>query len=132
MEPDRLESGFPGLEVALLKSNFAPSIVPYGADQTIYLVVDNLGSLGSVFRETEIERADSETVIADLLSGQFSDPVRVVAFNTLEHWSEDFSNEIASEIQTRCDIAGDCVPDHLEDFVQRHKPHDRQLKLRLA
>ncbi|HEV7636168.1 MAG TPA: hypothetical protein VGO54_12110 [Bradyrhizobium sp.] len=116
----------------MLKSNFAPSIVPYGADQTIYLVVDNLGSLGSVFRETEIERADSETVIADLLSGQFSDPVRVVAFNTLEHWSEDFSNEIASEIQTRCDIAGDCVPDHLEDFVQRHKPHDRQLKLRLA
>ena len=116
----------------MLKSNFAPSIVPYGADETIYLVVDNLGPLGSVFRETEIERADSETVIADLLSGQFSDPVRVVAFNTLEHWSEDFSNEIAGEIQTRCDIAGDRVPDHLQDFVQRHQPPARQLKLRLA
>ena len=36
-------------------------------------------------RETEVERTDLETVIADLMSGQFTDPIRVVAFNTLEH-----------------------------------------------
>lgn len=116
----------------MLKAGFAPSIVPYGADQTIYLVMDNSCSSGSVSRETEIERPDPEAVISDLLSGQFNDPVRVVAFNTLEHWSEDLSEEIASEIQTRCDIAGDGVPDHLQDFVQRHRRPDRQLTLRLA
>jgi hypothetical protein len=116
----------------MLKAGFVQSIVPYGADQTIYLVMDNSGPSGSVNRETEIERADPETVIADLLSGQFSDPVRVVAFNTLEHWSEDLSEEIAAEIQARCDIAGDGVPDHLQDFVRRHRRHDRQLTLRLA
>jgi hypothetical protein len=27
--------------------------------------------------------------------------VRVVAFNTLEHWSKDVSRDIAREIQTR-------------------------------
>jgi hypothetical protein len=79
-----------------------PMIVPYGADQTAYLVIDRFGGLGSVYRETEVERADLETIITDLMSGQFNNPIRIVAFNTLEHWSEDVSKDIAREIQTRC------------------------------
>jgi hypothetical protein len=74
--------------------------VPYGADQTVYRVVDRFAGLGSVCRETEIERMDIETIIADFLTGQFNDPIRVIAFNTLEHWSDDVSDEIATEIQT--------------------------------
>jgi len=38
--------------------------VPCGADQTAYLVVDRFSS-DSVYRETEIERADLETIISD-------------------------------------------------------------------
>ena len=53
------------------KPSWSPSIVPYGADQTVYLLVDSFGPLDSVYRETEIERAALETVITDLLSGQF-------------------------------------------------------------
>ena len=94
--------------------------VPYGADQTVYLVVDRLGRQRDVYRETEVERMDPETIIADLLSGQFNDPVRVIAFNTLEHWSQDISRDIAAEIQTRCDIEGKAVPGHVEDFVHSH------------
>src|SRR5277367_3775690 len=30
-----------------------PSIVPYGADQTVYVVVDSFGANGTVYRETE-------------------------------------------------------------------------------
>ena len=70
------------------RTGWTPSIVPmvpYGADQTVYLVVDSFGRLGTAYRETDIERTDLETVITDLMSGQFNDPVRVVAFNTLEH-----------------------------------------------
>lgn len=94
--------------------------VPYGADQTLYLVVDRLDRLGGVFRETEMERTNLETIIADLIAGHFSNPVRVVAFNTLEHWSEDISADIAAEIQIRCDIEGAAVPEHVEDFVRSH------------
>jgi hypothetical protein len=65
---------------------------------------------GSVYRETAAERADLETIITDLMSGQFNDPIRVVAFNTLEHWSDDVSEEVATEIQTRCDIERAAVP----------------------
>ena len=94
--------------------------VPYGADQTVYLVVDQLTRQGAVYCEIEIERADIETIVVDLLAGQFSDPVRVTAFNTLEHWSQDISRDIALEIQTRCDIQGAAVPEHVEDFVHDH------------
>jgi hypothetical protein len=41
-------------------------------------VIDRFGGLGTVYHETEVERADLETIIADLMSGQFNDPVRVV------------------------------------------------------
>jgi hypothetical protein len=108
------------------------AIVPYGADQTVYLVVDRFGKLGSVYRETEVERTDLETIITDLISGQFNDPVRVVAFNTLEHWSEDVSKQVADEIQTRCDIEGVAVPEHVSDFVASHTSPTRQLSLRLV
>jgi hypothetical protein len=63
---------------------------------------------------------DLETIIADFMSGQFNDPIRVVAFNTLERWSEDVSEYIAFKIQTRCDIQGNRVPEHIRDFVEEH------------
>jgi hypothetical protein len=94
--------------------------VPYGADQTVYLIVDRLSRQGAVYCEIEIERADIETIVVDLLAGQFSDPVRVTAFNTLEHWAQDISRDVALEIQTRCDIQGTAVPEHVEDFVHDH------------
>ena len=93
-----------------------PQSVPYGADQTVYLVVEGSGPHG-IARKTE--RTDIETVIADLLSGQFSDPIEVVAFNTLEHWRDDLSKDIAKEIRCRCDIEGHDVPVYLDEFVGR-------------
>jgi hypothetical protein len=93
------------------RTGWTPSIVRYGADQTVYLVVDHFGGLGTAYRETDVERTDLETVITDLISGQFNDPVRVVAFNTLEHWAQDVSKDIALEIQSRCDIDGHDVPE---------------------
>ena len=107
-------------------TGWSPGTVPYGADQTVYLVVDSF-SVGTVYREAEIEKADLETIIGDLLSGQYNSPVRIVAFNTLEHWSEDVSSDIAAEIQMRCDIDGVPVPEHLTDFMQRYARPVRQL-----
>ena len=112
------------------RTGWTPTIVPYGADQTVYLVVDSFGARGTVYREIEVEQTDLETTIVDLMSGQFNDPVRVVAFNTLEHWSKDVSADVAAEIQTRCDIDGEAIPEHLKDFVDRHDRSTRQLTFR--
>ena len=107
--------------------SWMPGLVPYGADQTIYIVVDSVGAIGGVCRETEIERADPEEVIRDLISGKFNDPLRVVAFNTLEHWAKDVSEDIAAEIQARFDIEGNELPEHISDFVESHRTAVRQL-----
>jgi hypothetical protein len=82
--------------------------------------VDRCASPGSGGQETQLEREDLETVVSELIAGQFRDPVRVVAFNTLEHWSHDLSADVAKEIQTRCDIDGVPVPEHVRDFLERH------------
>jgi hypothetical protein len=91
-----------------------------------------VGRLGRAFRETDIEQADLDTVISDLMSGQYNDPVRVVAFNTTERWSEDVSQDVAREIMRRLGLAGDVLPSSLQSFVDRHLGSDRQLTLRLA
>jgi hypothetical protein len=114
------------------RTGWTPSIVPNGEDQTVYLVVDRFGALGVAYRETDVVRTDLETTITDLMSGQFSDPVRVVAFNTAARWAQDVSKDIALEIQSRSDIDGHDVPETLRDFVERHAGPDRQLTLRLA
>jgi hypothetical protein len=114
------------------RAGWTPSIVPNGDDRNVYLVVDRFGGLGTVYRETDVERSDLETTITDLMSGQFNDPVRVVAFNTLEHWAQDVSKDIAREIQSRCDIDGRDVPEAVRDFVDSYVGPDRQLALRLA
>jgi hypothetical protein len=65
-------------------------------------------------------------------SGQYSDPVSVVAFNTAEGWSADASEDIALEILRRADLAGYELPSSIQAFVDSHLGPDRQLTLWLA
>ena len=98
----------------------SPSIVPGGDTTTVYLVVDDLGRLGSVWREVDVEATDYETVFRDLLSGQYSNPVRIVSFNTTEGWSRDVSSEVAEDLQQRCDLENKVLPESLKAFVESH------------
>ena len=98
----------------------SPSIVPQSDDHDVYLVLDDFGRLGRAWRETDAEQTDRETIITDLVDGQYSKPVRVVAFNTAEGWSRDVSEDIADEIARRCSMNGFDVPPFLEVFVDRH------------
>ena len=111
--------------------SFSPSIVPESADQDVYLVLDQFGErLGRAWRETDEEDTGHATLIRHLLEWQYSNPVRVVAFNTAEGWSRDVSEDVAHEIRHRCDLQGTDVPAHLEGFMDRHENRDRaQLRL---
>jgi hypothetical protein len=115
-----------------MRRSWTPSIVPNGSDQNVYLVVDDLGRNGRVYPETDVETADLESVILDLLDGQYRNPVRVIAFNTAEGWSQEASADIAQELRRRCDLQLRDVPSSIQDFVERHDGLDRQLTLRLA
>ena len=104
------------------RSDRSPSIVPPGNDQDVYLVLDDFGGrIGSAWRETDAEAARLETVIADLLDGQYSSPVRVIAFNTAEGWSRDVSGNVAHELRRRCAEQARELPAYLQDFVERQE-----------
>ena len=104
--------------------NWTPSIVP-STDQTVYLVMDDFGRQGHAWCETGADATDLETVITYLLEGQYSNPVRVVGFNTAQGFARDVSADVADELRGRCGLEGARVPVYLETFVNRH---DRALR----
>jgi len=70
----------------------SPSIIP-GFDVDVYLVLDDFGKLGRAYRETDEEASDRETIIHNLVSGEYNNPVRIVAFNTSEGWARDVTED---------------------------------------
>src|ERR1700733_1781916 len=99
----------------------SPSIVPNPDDREVYLVLDDFGgSLGRSWRETDDEQTDRKTLIYDLMTGQYKNPVRVVVFNTFERCSRDVSEDIADELEQRFGYEGFEVPEGLRDFIDIH------------
>jgi hypothetical protein len=120
-------------ELRMIRASWTPSIVPADDHERVYLVADDFGKLRRAWREADYEATDLETVIQDLLTGQYRNPFRVVAFNTAERWSDDVSEDVARELRRRCDVALRDLPASLSDFVERHKGSVwRQLTLRLV
>jgi hypothetical protein len=114
------------------RSSWTPSIVlPNGDDQNVYLVVDDLDRLGRVWREADADATDLETVLHDLIGGQYKNPYRVVSFNSAEGWACDVSSDIADELRRRCDLQDRDIPSGLQDFVERHDGSYRDIQLPL-
>ena len=79
----------------------SPSIIPANRlDRDMYLVLEDFSS-GAAWRETDEDRTDYRILISDLLTGQYDHPLRVVAFNPLEGWSRDASEDVAHELEQR-------------------------------
>ena len=57
-----------------MRKAWTPSIVPAG---NIYLVMGDLGRLGRVWWEADAEHTDLETVIRELVEGQYKIPVGI-------------------------------------------------------
>jgi hypothetical protein len=114
------------------ESNWTPSLVPRDEDdQNIYLVMDDFGRGGRAWRETDVEATDLETIIADMLEGQYKNPVRVVGFNTSEKWSQDVSADVAAELRRRCDLQQRDIPFFLQDFTDRYEGRFSDIQLPL-
>jgi len=89
-------------------------------DVTVYLVLDDHGQFGTACVETDPAEADLETIIGNFLTGQYSNAVRVVAFNTAEGWSLDVSEDIALEVLVRAIVAEDSLGEGTKRFIDRH------------
>jgi hypothetical protein len=95
----------------------SPSIAPHDGHQDIYIVLDDFGSLGRAWRETDEAGANRAALIRNLLDGQYENPVRIVAFNTTEGWSRDVTVDIADEVRRRF-VEYDEVPEAVLAFTE--------------
>src|SRR5215213_6683630 len=86
-----------------------PSLVP-SYDLNVYIVLDDFGKIGRAYRETDEAEADLETVIENMMEGQYKHPMRVVGFNTSEGWSRDVSEDVAWEVVERLRSEGKAIP----------------------
>jgi hypothetical protein len=97
-----------------------PRLVPDADDVTAYLVVEDFGPCGRAFVETDLGEADRGTIVWNLISGQYRDALRVVAFNTAEGWSRDVSEDIAGEVVDGARTAGATLNEGTRRFVDRY------------
>jgi hypothetical protein len=67
-----------------------------------------------------VDSADRQTLIRDLLAGEYKSPVRIVSFNTTEGWSRDVTVDIADELRRRY-VEYDEVPDSMLDFMDANR-----------
>jgi hypothetical protein len=93
-----------------------PSLVP---DHDTYIVLDDLGHLGRVWRETDEAAADRATLIRNILKGQYN-PVRIVAFNATEGSCRDVTVEIAKEVRQRV-VGDDEAPASVLEFIDANR-----------
>ena len=63
-------------------------------DVTAHVVLNDFGYLGRAYVETDETEADEAAIVEDILKGEYSHPLRVVAFNTAEGWARDVTEDL--------------------------------------
>lgn len=96
-----------------------PSIVPKAdrLDRDIYLILEDFSD-GAAWRETNESDVDHDTLIADLLTGQYKFPLRVLACNPHEGWARDASEDVARELEQRLAAQHREIGQGLQDFIE--------------
>ena len=91
----------------------SPSVIPAETGHDTYLVLDDLGRFGRVWRETAEADANHETLIRDLLT--INTAVRGVSSHSIR--SRDVTVDIADELR-RHFAEYDYVPVSVEEFLE--------------
>ena len=76
-------------------------LAPREPDVTFHIVLNDFGPLGRAYVETDEAEADEATIVENILSGQYSHPVRVIALNTAEGWARDVTEDIARVVLSK-------------------------------
>ena len=94
----------------------------------VHIVLDDIGQLGRAYRETDEANASRPDVIDDLPTGQFNNPLRLIAFNTAEGWSRDVSEDIAWELTRQVTADQKPLTTPTRAFVEFHISDDELLQ----
>jgi hypothetical protein len=58
-------------------------------EQDLHFVLCDFGHSGQAYVETDPTEADASTIVRNLLEGQYTRPIRVLALNVEEGWVRD-------------------------------------------
>jgi hypothetical protein len=83
----------------------SPSLVPScDHDHALHFVLCDFGKYGKSYIETDPSEADRDTIVRNMVDGQYNRPLRVIALNPTEGWSRDVSEEIAKAVLTATEV----------------------------
>ena len=93
-------------------------------DVTVHIVLNDFGNLGRAYVETDEAEADEAeadeaTIVDNILSGQYSRPLQVVAFNTAEDWARDVTEDIAWAVLDRAGREHSPIGQAAREFLER-------------
>ena len=111
----------------------SPSIGPADRlDRDIYLVLEDFGArAGCAWRETDEGDTDLDTVLQDILSGQYAYPLRIVCFNAAEGWSRDATSDVADALAERAANINAEISPALQNFIQANATTPLNVQLAL-
>jgi len=88
-------------------------------DPPIYLVLNDFGSLGRAYVETDEAHANYATIVENILGGLYSQPLRVVAFNAAEGWARDVTEDIARAVLSKSRSEHRLIARVAQEFLER-------------
>ena len=110
------------LEAANDFLNQGMRFVTIAADGCVYTAEEFATTMASGARKRKSNLEDTiESVVDDLLEGQYNNPVRVIGFNTEERLSQDVSEDVAHELRQRCADQMREPPEFLNGFLERYE-----------
>ena len=94
-------------------------------------VLEDFGArAGCAWRETDEADTNIETVLQDILSGQYDYPLRIVCFNPVEGWSRDATSDVADALAERAANTGAEISPALQNFIRANAM--RRIDVQLA
>ena len=94
-------------------------LAPREPDVTVHIVLNDFGPLGRAYVETDETEADEATIVENILSGQYSHPMRVVALNTAEGWASDVTEDIARVALSKARSGDRSIGIAAQEFIVR-------------
>jgi hypothetical protein len=97
------------------------SIVP-SLNADIHLVLCRFGRAGLAYIETDPAEADATTVVQRLLYRRYGRPLRIVALNVDEGWSQDVSEAMACKVREIAEREDYELTEGTLAFMEAHSP----------
>src|SRR5258708_33593435 len=87
-------------------------------DLDLHFVLCDFGALGTAYVETVPTEVDRDTIIRNMMSGEYDHPLHVIAVNPAKGWARDVSEDIARALVENAVRGGQSLPPCTQSFLE--------------